>query len=177
MTYVYIRLWWHVANIGGCHDPGPSGELQESPSKMGGDAAPMQLTSTREFQLEAHIWPWVSTNGIPFWLVGEFTTHFRTCFSGDWDVHWGYAFPRTQGRQDTSGSRMAGVQRGKNTRPTTLPQDAKLTFGLQCRGGGGWVVGILEVQRGAFFVQPTDQCLYVEQLRLVPIPKSMAQFP
>ena len=22
--------------------------------------------------------------------VGEFTTHFRTCFSGDWDVHWGY---------------------------------------------------------------------------------------
>ena len=28
--------------------------------------------------------------GIPFWLVGEFTTHFRTYFSGDWDVHWGY---------------------------------------------------------------------------------------
>ena len=23
-------------------------------------------------------------------LVGEFTTHFRTYFSGDWDVHWGY---------------------------------------------------------------------------------------
>ena len=22
--------------------------------------------------------------------VGEFTTHFRTCFSGDWDVRWGY---------------------------------------------------------------------------------------
>ena len=22
--------------------------------------------------------------------VGEFTTHFRTNFSGDWDVHWGY---------------------------------------------------------------------------------------
>ena len=20
-------------------------------------------------------WPWVRTNGIPFWLVGEFTTH------------------------------------------------------------------------------------------------------
>ena len=28
--------------------------------------------------------------GIPFWLVGAFTTHFRTHFSGDWDVHWGY---------------------------------------------------------------------------------------
>ena len=27
---------------------------------------------------------------VPFWLVGEFTTHFRTYFSGDWDVHWGY---------------------------------------------------------------------------------------
>ena len=26
--------------------------------------------------------------GIPFW--GRFTTHFRTYFSGDWDVHWGY---------------------------------------------------------------------------------------
>ena len=22
--------------------------------------------------------------------VGEFTTHFRTYFSGDWDVHWGF---------------------------------------------------------------------------------------
>ena len=30
--------------------------------------------------------------GIPFWLVGEFTTHFRTYFSGwiESDVHWGY---------------------------------------------------------------------------------------
>ena len=27
---------------------------------------------------------------IPFWLVGEFTTHCRTYFSGDWDVHRGY---------------------------------------------------------------------------------------
>ena len=25
-------------------------------------------------------------------LVGEFTTHFRTYFSGDWDVHWGWDF-------------------------------------------------------------------------------------
>ena len=28
--------------------------------------------------------------GISFWLVGEFTAHFGTYFSGDWDVHWGY---------------------------------------------------------------------------------------
>ena len=27
--------------------------------------------------------------GIPFWLIGEFTTHCRTYVSGDWDVHWG----------------------------------------------------------------------------------------
>ena len=26
---------------------------------------------------------------VPFWLVGEFTTPFRTYF-GDWDVYWGY---------------------------------------------------------------------------------------
>ena len=32
----------------------------------------------------------VKTNGIPFWLVGEFTTHLRTDFSGDWDVHSGH---------------------------------------------------------------------------------------
>ena len=34
-------------------------------------------------------WSWVKTHGIPF-LDREFTTHFRTYFSGDWDVHWGY---------------------------------------------------------------------------------------
>ena len=39
------------------------------------------------------------TENIRLWLskprgspsgVGEFTTHFRTYFSGDWDVHWGH---------------------------------------------------------------------------------------
>ena len=25
---------------------------------------------------------------VPFW--GRCTTHFRTYFSGDWDIHWGY---------------------------------------------------------------------------------------
>ena len=36
-------------------------------------------------------WLRVKTNGIPFWLVGEFTTHFGTHFSGwiESDVHWG----------------------------------------------------------------------------------------
>ena len=37
------------------------------------------------------MWLWSKPlNGIPFWLVGEFTTHCKTCFSRDWDVHWGY---------------------------------------------------------------------------------------
>ena len=31
----------------------------------------------------------VQTHGIPFWGF-RCTTHFRTYFSGDWDVHWGY---------------------------------------------------------------------------------------
>ena len=37
-------------------------------------------------------WLWVKTKGIQFWLVGEFTTHFRTYFSGwiESDVYWGY---------------------------------------------------------------------------------------
>ena len=28
----------------------------------------------------------------PILGVGEFTTHFRTYFSGDWEVHWGTGF-------------------------------------------------------------------------------------
>ena len=32
---------------------------------------------------------WQNRLGIPFWLVGEFTTRFRTYFRGDWDVLWG----------------------------------------------------------------------------------------
>ena len=34
---------------------------------------------------------------IPFWLVGEFTTHFGTYFGGDWDVHWGVTGILTHG--------------------------------------------------------------------------------
>ena len=33
-------------------------------------------------------WLWFKTNEIPFWC--RCTTQFRTYFSGDWDVHWGY---------------------------------------------------------------------------------------
>ena len=38
------------------------------------------------------MWLRFKTNGSHFGGVGEFTAHFRTCFSGDWDVHWGYDF-------------------------------------------------------------------------------------
>ena len=41
----------------------------------------------------------VKINGIPFWLVGEFTTHCGTYFSWDWDVHWRYGI-LTQGQRD-----------------------------------------------------------------------------
>ena len=34
-----------------------------------------------------HAWLWVNTNGT---IWGRCTTQFRTYFSGDWDVHWGY---------------------------------------------------------------------------------------
>ena len=33
-------------------------------------------------------WLWVKTDEIPFW--GRCTSHFRTYFSGDWDIHCGY---------------------------------------------------------------------------------------
>ena len=37
-------------------------------------------------------WLWAKTVLGFHFGVGEFTTHFRTYFSGDWDVHWGYGF-------------------------------------------------------------------------------------
>ena len=53
--------------------------------------------------------------GIPFWLVSEFTTHFRTYFS-DWDVHWGYGI-LTHGHMSESESTL-----GSNT---SLPNMVK----------------------------------------------------
>ena len=45
-------------------------------------------TSLNVSEVSVAMWLWVKTNGIPFW--GRCATHFRTYFSGDWDVHWGY---------------------------------------------------------------------------------------
>ena len=36
------------------------------------------------------MWLWLSKPMGSHFGVGEFATHFRTYFSGDWDVHWGY---------------------------------------------------------------------------------------
>ena len=43
-------------------------------------------------------------------MVGEFTTHFRTYFSGDWDVHWvrlGF-LPMPKWRMGSKGQKEAG---------------------------------------------------------------------
>ena len=39
--------------------------------------------------------------------VGEFTNHFRTCFSGDWDVHWGCGKLTHSQLSDAYASRLA----------------------------------------------------------------------
>ena len=54
---------------------------------------------------------WVKTNGIPFW--GRCTTHFRTYFSGDWDVHWGYGL-LTHGHVTTSSVRPSKKRHTQN---------------------------------------------------------------
>ena len=41
--------------------------------------------------------PMGSHFGIPFWGI---TTHFRTCFSGDWDVRWGITGVLAHGQVD-----------------------------------------------------------------------------
>ena len=40
--------------------------------------------------LAPRIWLWLSKPMGSHFGVGEFTTHFRTYFSGIWEVHWGY---------------------------------------------------------------------------------------
>ena len=55
----------------------------------------LAMGENRLAQGDVLIWLRVKTNGIPFW--GRCTTHFRTYFSGDWDVHWGYGI-LTHGR-------------------------------------------------------------------------------
>ena len=45
------------------------------------------------------IWLWLSKPMGSHFGVGEFTIRFRTFFSGDWDVHWGYGIS-THGQYD-----------------------------------------------------------------------------
>ena len=44
------------------------------------------------------MWLWLSKpTGSHFGVFGEFTTHFRTYFSANWDVHWGLTGLLTHG--------------------------------------------------------------------------------
>ena len=53
------------------------------------DSFQTQRRQKREDHINLGKWLWVKTNGIPFG-VGEFTTHFRTYFSGWIGMFWGY---------------------------------------------------------------------------------------
>ena len=53
-----------------------------APDASQGLANPLcSCTALQSLRLRSK-WLWVKTIGIPFWLVGEFTTHFRTYVSG-----------------------------------------------------------------------------------------------
>ena len=86
------------------------------------------------------IWLWVKANGIPFW-AGEFTTHFRTYFSGDWHVHWGQPiwifdpWPIVWASGATLSRAASGVQDQTSKRPQHL--DWMTGFNGQHAGGGG----------------------------------------
>ena len=58
-------------------------------------------------------WLWVETNGIPFWLVGEFTTHCRTYLSGWIGMFtWGTIWVLTHGQ-------MGEIKLGRPKKPRT----------------------------------------------------------
>ena len=68
------------------------------------------------------MWLWLSK---PFWDplgVGEFTTNFRTYFSGDWEVHWGT---------------------GTDPRPSlgTLANGAEMKLQKTTMSSSGWLIG------------------------------------
>ena len=71
--FTRIRLLGSMVSMVLIESPGPS----EGPGEIRGDQDVLAVGQDRL--------------GIPFWLVGEFTTHFRANFSGwiESDVHWG----------------------------------------------------------------------------------------
>ena len=66
----------------------------------------------------------VKTNGIPFW--GRCTTHFKTYFSGDWDVHWGYGI-LTHGQMKVSRITTSSMHFTKSSSPMQLPLVLEMT--------------------------------------------------
>ena len=69
------RFWrrWRLLAVAAVAAPGGPGESLESGGESGRRAGARESKFHRRCR---------ETNGIPFWLVGEFTTHFRTYFGG-----------------------------------------------------------------------------------------------
>ena len=67
---------------------------------------------------------------VPFW--GRCTTHFRTYFSGDWDVHWGY-WILTHGHLTTRLFPIGPTppQTSRAQAPPLVPGDAAVYFALE----------------------------------------------
>ena len=81
---------------------------------------------------------------VPFW--GRYTTHFRTYFSGDWDVHWGYdldfdPWPCVDQPQSLDQAAQVTPPPGARTAlARSLRCDVLLT--VACPKSGGWGPGL-----------------------------------
>ena len=78
----YIQRPAHAAGEAGAATAGTGAGV--SPSGGGGGGGGIGCVA----RLGEQMWPWLSKPMVPSW--GRCTTHFRTYFSGDWGVHWGY---------------------------------------------------------------------------------------
>ena len=100
------------------------------------------------------IWLWVKTNGT---IWGRCATHFRTYFSGDWDVHWGYdlafdpwpyIFPRRSSSFSVFGEGVLN-RRLTDGSPGSLGHEA--AGELRLLFGGRWTRGRLAARFFSFF--------------------------
>ena len=61
---------------------------------------------------------------VPSW--GRCTTHFRLCFSGDWDVHWGVTRILTHGLVSTKGHQSRRQRHAAHMEPDKRPRSEKI---------------------------------------------------
>ena len=71
---------WHTISLHHVHFEGPPTPEEKHINFTPPDISD-RFRSDRFRSARVEKWLWVKTNGIPFWLVGEFTTHSRTYFS------------------------------------------------------------------------------------------------